>query len=108
MVFKQEIKDKNISKEVFESSFIDGYLNGFTKDMQNVKIQSKEAEQRDEFYFGKVSLEAEHQGVLRNIMMYIAFENKTGTVYCFCFTQPEIISKDNEDIFNYICDSFEK
>ena len=108
MVVKQDITDKNLSIEYFESSFVDGYLKGFTKDMQNVKIHSREVEQKDDYYFGEVNFEADYQGELRSIMMYIAFDNKTGTIYLFLFSQPEIISKENEDIFYYICDSFGK
>lgn len=108
MVFSQESKNTNLSKAVFESSFMDGVQDGFTEDMQNVKILSREVEQRDNFYFGKINLKGDFHGAYRNMIVCCILDNKTGVVYCLEFTQPENISEENEALFNYVCDSFRK
>lgn len=106
MVFSQETGMDSFTKATFES-YIDGMIEGFKTDagMQNIKIDKKETDQKDNCFIGIINIHADFQDVYDEIMFYIVVDKRTGTSYMFSFTQPENISEEYKEIFNYITDS---
>lgn len=108
MAYYQETEPNNPSKSEFESSYMDGVVNGYTKEMQSVSIISREVEQKGDFYIGIVNLKADFVEKYREMLVCIVFDCQTGVVYAFTFLEPENTSEENRAIFYYVIDSIEK